>query len=99
MGMLDAASQAATLSDQQFLDLFKAIFTDLDYDFDQSYQSSLLLFHQSLNTEHAAFPAIMKGGELFIKFANGNTMAPMLGGTLIEELVENPDFPDSVENL
>lgn len=86
LGMLDAASQAASLEDQQFLDLFKAVFADLDYDFDQSYQTKLLLFHQSLNTKHGAFPAIMKGGELFAKFANGNAMAPIAGGMLIEEL-------------
>ena len=99
LGMLDAASQAASLDDRQFLDLFKATFADLDYDFDQSYQTKLLLFHQSQNTKHGAFPAIMKGGELFTKFANGNTMAPIAGGMSIEELVQNPSFPASVEYL
>ncbi len=59
----------------------------------------ILLFHQSLDTEHGAFPAIMKGGELFTKFANGNTMAPLAGGMLIEELIEDQSFPASVEAL
>lgn len=99
LGMLDAASQSADMDDGQFLDLFKAIFTDLDYEFDKNYQSKLLLFHQSLATEHGAFPAIMKGVELFTKFANGNTTAPIAGGMLIEELVEDPAFPSSVEQL
>lgn len=99
LGMLDAASQSADMDDGQFLDLFKAIFADLDYEFDENYQSKLLLFHQSLATEHGAFPAIMKGGELFTRFANGNTTAPLAGNMLIEELIQNPNFPSSVEQL
>jgi len=99
LGMLDAASQCANLSDKQFLDLFNAVFTDLDYEFDEEFKSKILLFHQSLNTEHGAFPAIMKGGDLFVKFINGNTMAPIAGGMLIKELVEDPNFPSSLEAL
>ena len=99
LGILDAASQAAKLSDEQFLDLFNAIYADLDYEFDEEFRLKILLFHQSLNTEHGAFPAIMKGGDLFVKFVNGNTMAPIAGGMLIEEIVENPDFPESLESL
>ena len=99
MGMIDAASQAANMSDERFLELYKAIFTDLDYEFDDNYRSKILLFHQNLDTEHSAFTAIMKGGELFTKFANGNTMAPLTGGMLIEELVEDQSFPVSVEAL
>ena len=41
----------------------------------------------------------MKGGDLFVKFINGNTMAPIAGGMLIEELVEDPKFPTSVAAL
>lgn len=99
LGMLDAASQVSDMNDGQFLKLFKAVFTDLDYEFDEDYQSKLLLFHQSLTTEHGAFPAIMKGGELFTKFAGGNTTAPIAGGMLIEELLEDPAFPSSVDHL
>ena len=57
------------------------------------------MFHQSLATEHGAFPAVMKGGELFTNFASGNSMAPVAGGMLIEELIEDADFPSSVEEL
>ncbi|MCP4669170.1 MAG: hypothetical protein GY849_22775 [Deltaproteobacteria bacterium] len=99
VGMLDAISQTTNMSDKQFLELFKAVFTDLDYEFEDDYRARILLFHQSLNTEHGAFPAIMKGGELFTKFINGNTMAPIAGGVLIEELIEDPSFPASVEDL
>jgi hypothetical protein len=99
LGILDAASQATSMSDSQFLDLFNAAFTDLDYHFDKAFQTKLMAFHQSLRTEHKAFPAIMKGGELFTQFANGNTTAPMAGGILIEEIIANPQFPESVDDL
>jgi hypothetical protein len=99
LGMIDAASQAADLSDEQFLELFNAVFTDLNYDFDEEFKEKILLFHQSLDTEHGAFSALMKGGDLFVKFINGNTMAPIAGGMLIEELVEDPKFPASVAAL
>lgn len=99
MGMLDAASQSANMSDKQFLDLFKAVFTDLDYEFEDDYRYRILLFHQSLNTGHGAFPAIIKGREFFAKFINGNTMAPIEVGMLIEELIEDPSFPASLEAL
>ena len=99
LGFIDAASQASNMSDEQFLDLFKAVFTDLDYDFDESFQSKLLLFHQELNTEHAAFPAIMKGGSLYNKFVQGNTGAPVVGARLIAALVEDSSFPNSIEDL
>jgi len=99
LGMIDAASQASDMSDGQFLDLFKAVFTDFDYDFDENFQSKLLLFHQELATEHVAFPAIMKGGDLYTKFAQGNTATPLVGASLIKELVEDSSFPNSIEDL
>jgi hypothetical protein len=99
LGMVDAASQSANMDDSQFFNLFKAVFTDLDYDFDERYQSKLLIFHQSLASGHAAFPAIMKGGELFINFASGSSTAPLAGNILIKKLIEDADFPSSVEEL
>tara|TARA_B110001469_G_scaffold86388_1_gene81811 strand:- start:6603 stop:7169 length:567 start_codon:yes stop_codon:yes gene_type:complete len=99
LGIVDAASQASNLNDEQFLDLFNAVFTDLDYDFDEEFKEKIILFHQCLDTQHGAFPALMKGGDLFVKFINGNTMAPIAGGMLIEELVEDPKFPTSVAAL
>ena len=99
MGIVDAASQAANLNDEQFLELFNAVFTDLDYVFDKEFKEKIILFHQSLDTEHAAFPALMKGGDLFVKFINGDKMIPTASGTLIEELVEDPKFPNSVADL
>ncbi len=99
MGLLDAASQAADLNDKQFMDLYKAIFTDLDYEFDENYRTKIILFHQSLNVNHNAFPAIIKGGDLYTKFASGNTMAPLAASMLIEELVTDDNFPASVDEL
>src|SRR3546814_8761780 len=32
----------------------------------------VLLFHQSLQTSHPAFPAVMRGGEIYMQFVNGN---------------------------
>ncbi|MCU7854014.1 MAG: hypothetical protein KZQ80_17595 [Candidatus Thiodiazotropha sp. (ex Monitilora ramsayi)] len=99
LGMVDAASQSAGMDDRQFLDLFKSVFADMDYEYDKDYQSKLIVFHQNLNTEHAAFPAIMKGEELFLNFTKGNSMAPMAGGMQIEELIEDDSFPGSIEQL
>ena len=99
LGFVDAASQAYNLTDKQFLELFDAVFTDLEYDFDEDFQSKLLLFHQSLATEHAAFPAIMQGGGLFNKFAQGNTGAPLVAPRLIAALAEDSSFPNSIEDL
>lgn len=99
MGMLDSARQATSLSDKQFLNLFKAVFTDLSYDFDKNFKSKILLFHQSLNTQHDAFPAIIKGGEFFIKFTKGYTLTPVAGAMLIKEIIEDQKFPESVDAL
>jgi len=99
MGMLDGASQSAGMDDEQFLSLFKTIFSDLDYDFDENYSSKILMFHQGLDTEHAAFPAVMKGGELITKFINGNTTAVLAGRMLLEEIISNDNFPESVNAL
>ncbi len=99
LGMIDAASQAASLDDSQFIGLFKAVFSDFDYDFDSEYQTNLIMFHQSLDTSHPAFPAIMKGGEVFAKFSQGITTAPLAGAMFITELAENSEFPSSVDEL
>jgi hypothetical protein len=41
----------------------------------------------------------MKGGELYTKFINGNTIDPLAGCIFIEELIGNPAFPNSVDEL
>lgn len=97
LGMLDAASQASNMNDKEFLQLFSAIFQDLN--FEDDIKSRVLLFHQSLQTDHNAFAAIMKGGDLYTKFINGNTMAPVTAGMLVEEIVRDPRFPASVKEL
>ena len=97
LGMLDAASQALSMSDKEFLELLSAIFRDLDIGDD--FQSRVLLFHQSLDTQHKAFPAIMEGGNVYTKFVNGNTMALLAEAMTIQELVQDPDFPTSVDEL
>ena len=99
LGMLDEARQSANIDDQQFLHLFKAIFRDFDYDFDHSYQSKLIAFHQSLSREHRAFRAIVKGREFFTRFSNGSRIAPTVSAMLIQEFIEDPEFPASVEDL
>lgn len=99
LGVVDAASQASNMTDDQFLNLYKAVFVDLDHEYDKSFSSRILLFHQSLDINHPAFSAIMKGGELFTKFTNGNAMAPVASGVLIEEFIDDPNFPASVEDL
>lgn len=99
MGFIDAASQSANLNDDEFIDLFKAVFTDLDYEYDESYRAKIILFHQSIDVNHGAFPAIIKGGDLYNKFANGNSMAPLAASLLIEELVSDNNFPASVDEL
>lgn len=96
-GMIDAASQAAHLPDKEFLQLWSALFRDLD--FDEPLRSRVLLFHQAAQTSHPAYAAIMKGGDVYTKFHNGNQMIVVLAGTFIEELVSSPEFPTSVEAL
>lgn len=91
MGMIDAASQGAGLEDKQFLDLFSAIFQDLDYT--EPLRSSVLLFHQSAQLEHPGYAAIMKGGEVYTNFYNGNRTIVMAAGALIEDFVNDPNFP------
>jgi hypothetical protein len=97
MGMIDAASQSARLSDKDFLDLWSNLFKDLDIE--EPLRSKTLLFHQSLQTKSPAYEAIMKGGEVYTKFARGNEMAVLASGGLIDGFVENPAFPASVEHL
>lgn len=99
LGMIDAASQSASLDDSQFISLFKAVFADIDFEFDSEYQAKMMMFHQSMATSHPAFPAIMKGGEVFAKFSQGVATAPLAGGMFITELAEAPDFPDSIYAL
>lgn len=98
-GMVDAASQTSRMKDKQFLNLVKIVFANLDYLFEKSYIDKILLFHQTINTEHAAFQAIMKGGDMLTKFLNGNTMIPITAMMTIEELIEDPKFPASAEAL
>lgn len=93
MGMIDAASQGAGLQDRQFLDLFSAIFQDLDYA--EALRSRVLLFHQSVQLDHPGYAAILKGGEVYTKFYNGNQMIVMAAGTLIEQFVNDPNFPET----
>lgn len=97
LGMVDAASQSAGMTDRQFLDLFQATFHDLD--FGEEFSSRILLFHQSLQTSHPAFPAVMQGGDVYMKFINGNNTIPLASGTLIADFVRNPKFPNSVDGL
>ena len=91
MGMIDAASQGAGLEDKQFLDLFSAIFQDLDYA--EPLRSRVLHFHQSLQFEHPGYKAILKGGEVYTKFYNGNRTIVLSTGTLIQEFISDPNFP------
>ena len=42
LGMVDAVSQSSDMDDSQFLDLFKSVFADLDYEYDEEYQSKLI---------------------------------------------------------
>jgi hypothetical protein len=95
--MIDAASQTSGMTNQQFVELYKAIFHDLGYE--KGFISKILLFHQSKQTEHYAYTVVMKGGDFYDKFIKGNSVAPITGGTLIAELVRDPRFPSSVENL
>lgn len=97
LGMLDAVSQSTDMTDQQFLDLFQATFHDLGFGKDLS--SRVLLFHQSARVAHPAYQAVLRGGELYMKFINGNSTAPLAGGMLIAEFVRNPQFPVSVDKL
>jgi len=99
MGMIDAASQASDMSDQQFLDLFKAVFADLDYEFEKDYQDEILLFHQRANLQHCAYSAITQGATLFNSFIYGSKLAPPNGKIDINRLFEDPNFPASVEAL
>ena len=81
------------------LSLVKIVFADLEYDFEKAYISKILLFHQTINTEHPAFQAIMEGGGMFTKFINGNTTIPLTAIMTIERLIEDPRFPPFVEAL
>jgi hypothetical protein len=98
-GMIDALSQAGDLSDEQFLNLFTAVFTDFDYDFDSEYQSKLLLFHQSLAVNSKASAAITRGGELLNRVSAGNSGALFSADIIIEDFVTDPNFPSSLEEL
>src|SRR3546814_4572384 len=71
------------MTDEQFLSLFQATFHDLGFGKDLS--TRVLLFHQSLQTSHPAFPAVMRGGEIYMQFVNGNRTIPLAAGTLIAE--------------
>ncbi|MBV2135338.1 MAG: hypothetical protein AB2558_21285, partial [Candidatus Thiodiazotropha sp.] len=99
LGLVDGASQSAGMSEEQFNSLFRSVFADLDHIFDESYQDKLLHFHNNSSPEHSALPAIIKGGELFINFAKGNSMAPLAGGMLVEELINSSSFPSSINEL
>ncbi len=97
LGMIDAASQFMEMTDEQFLNLFEVIFHDLGFGKDIS--SRVLLFHQSLQTSHPAFPAVMRGGDVYLEFVNGNETIPLTAGTLIADYVRDPLFPTSAETL
>lgn len=99
LGVVDAASQAASLNDEQFLNLQKAVFVDLDHIYAADFSSRILLFHQSMDIKHPAYAAIMKGGELFTKVANGNATATFAAGVLVDEFIQDSKFPASVEDL
>lgn len=99
LGVIDAASQAARLNDTQFIDLFTATFTDLEEVYTHDYRTRLLSFHQKGDTNQSGFKAIMRGGELYIKFLKGDTLAPLSGDVLINELILDKSFPVSVDAL
>jgi len=99
LGMVDAASQSADMDDGQFLSLFKATFADIDYDFNESYQTKLFQYHQAISTDESAYQAIMEGGKAFVKFRGGNTTSILTTAPLIHSIAENTDFPSSVEEL
>src|SRR3546814_9605393 len=86
LGMVDAASQSTGMTDEQFLSLFQATFHDLGFGKDLS--TRVLLFHQSLQTTHPAFPALLRGGEIYMQFVNGNRQIPLADGTLIADFVD-----------
>ncbi len=97
IGMVDAASQHAGMTDRQFLELFSAVFQDQD--FGDPLKSKVLLFHQSLQLDHPAYLAIRQGGETYTKFLTENRMLPVVAGSLLKDIVNRPDFPASVEEL
>lgn len=97
MGMVDAASQGFKLDNKQFLDLHKSIFHDLAFGDDIT--SNILIYHQKGNRNDKAYQAIMKGGDTFTKFMQGNTMAPLAAGPFIKEYIDDSEFPSSLTEL
>jgi hypothetical protein len=99
LGMVDAAGQSADMDDAQFLSLFKATFADIDYDFDDSYQDKLMMYHQSIRTDESAYRAIMEGGQQFVKLVGGNHTSLLTVVPLIHKLAEDSNFPSTVDDL
>lgn len=98
MGFVDALHQATGMTDDQFIELQKAVFHDLN--FNAAFSAKIFLFHQTVQVSHPAFKAIMAGGEFFGKLTSGDkAVEAMLAGNTIAEFVRDPSFPSSAARL
>lgn len=96
-GMIDAASQGAGLSDKDFVSLFAAIFQDLGYSND--FRNQVITFHQTRAVKKPGYAAIMKGGEMYTKFAKGRHAIILTAGSVVEQFVRDAAFPSSASSL
>lgn len=98
MGFIDALHQATNMTDDQFIALQKAVFSDLN--FNAAFSSRIFLFHQTGQVSHPAFKAIMAGGKFFERLTAGDkAVESMLAGSTVAEFVRDPAFPSSAATL
>ena len=98
-GMIDSVSQMSQLNDEQWGNLLRSVFNDLDHIYDQNYLLQLLNFHQSHQFSHPAYSLIMQGGELGQKFLTSNQMALLVASSLIEDAAKEQSFPSTIAHL
>ena len=104
LGMIDAATQQAKMNYDDFLEIFFDVFgflnTEYRGEFDDEFRSILIRWYEKMGEKHPALPAISKGGEIFIEFAKGNFMAPIIRSSGdIKELIEDNSIPESIYSL
>lgn len=98
MGFVDALHQATKMTDDQFIELQKFVFNDLN--FNAAFSAKIFLFHQTGQISHPAFKAIMAGGKFFGRLTSGDkAVESMLAGDSIAEFVRDPSFPSSAARL
>jgi len=97
LGFIGAASQVYKLTDKQFLELFDTIAED--YDYTKEERTKLLLINQQDFSDDKHFVLRKNGGEIFIKFINGNKSAILASPLMMKEMCDDKDIFNSIDEL